>query len=68
MYRSADGLHMQDIESGLYYSLWSEIPSRGTFDHRAFSALKLYIDVLSKVLTILSSSGSLGFLCAFVKF
>ena len=48
--RSADGLHMQDIESGLYYSLWSEIPSsRETFDHHALSALKLYIDVLSKV-------------------
>jgi len=49
--RSANGLHMQDVESGLYYSLWSEVPSRARFDHRALSALKLYIDVLSKVLT-----------------
>jgi len=50
MYRSADGLHMQDIESGLYYSLWTEIPSRGTIHRQALSALKAYIEVLSKVL------------------
>jgi len=48
--RATDGLHMQDIESGLYYSLWSEIPSRGTFHHRDLSALRAYIDVLAKVL------------------
>jgi len=40
---------MQDIESGVYHSLWSEIPSRETFDHEALSALKAYIDVLYKV-------------------
>jgi len=48
--RSADGLHMQDIESCLYHSLWSEIPSREAFDQQDFPALKAYIDVLSKVL------------------
>jgi len=47
--RSADGLHMQDVESGLYQSLWSEIPSREMFDHQAVSALKAYIDALYKV-------------------
>jgi len=40
---------MQDLESGLYYSLWSEIPSRETLNHRALTALKLYIEVLAKV-------------------
>ena len=48
--RSADGLHMQDIESSLYHSFWSEIPSsRNVFHHRALSALKAYVEVLSKV-------------------
>jgi len=50
VYRAADGLHMQDIESGVYHSLWSEIPSRETFDHQALSALEAYIGVLYKVL------------------
>jgi len=60
--RSTDGLHMQDIESGLYYSLWSEVPSRHTFHHGALSALKAYIDVLSKVLfvTVMSFDSTLG--------
>jgi len=50
VYRAADGLHMQDIESGLYHSLWLEIPSREAFDQQDFSAIKAYIEVLSKVL------------------
>lgn len=50
VYRAADGLHMQDIESGVYHSLWVEIPSRETFDHQALSALKAYIGMLAKVL------------------
>ena len=61
--RSADGLYMQDIESSLYHSFWSEIPSsRNIFHHRALSALKAYVEVLSKVLssTLLSDTFSLS--------
>jgi len=49
--RAADGLHMQDIESGLYYSLWSEIPTHESFGRQQISALRLYLDVLYKVLS-----------------
>lgn len=48
--RIADGLHMQDIESSLYYSLWVEVPSRNRLDGDALSALKQHIDVMSRVI------------------
>ena len=47
--RVAEGLHMQDLESGLYYSLWVEMPSRTSFEGESLAALKEYIEVLHKV-------------------
>src|SRR6218665_2283391 len=47
--RPPSGLHMQDLESSLYYSLWAEIPSRVSFDSESLGALKRYINILAKV-------------------
>jgi thiol oxidase len=48
--RPVPGLHMQDIESSLYYSLWIEVATRSSFDETSLDALKTHIDVLSKFL------------------
>jgi len=46
-YTPPKGLHMQDLESSLYYSLWVEIPSRESFDRDSLAALKKYINILT---------------------
>ncbi|ELU06152.1 hypothetical protein CAPTEDRAFT_227524, partial [Capitella teleta] len=44
----ADGLHMQDLESSLYYSLWVEIGGHSTIDGDALDALKNHVRMLNK--------------------
>jgi len=48
--KTAEGVHMQDLESGLFYSLWVEVPSRNVLDDSNLEAMKQYIEVLAKYL------------------
>lgn len=42
------GVHMQDLESSLYYSFFVEIPSHNVFDEESLETLKKYVNLLNK--------------------
>jgi thiol oxidase len=44
------GLHQQDIESSVYYSLWVEVPAATSFNESALNALRAYIGTMAKYL------------------
>ena len=48
-----DGVHMQDLEAGVHYALWVEVPRQLTINGTRFEALKSFLTVLSKVIRIL---------------
>jgi thiol oxidase len=48
--KTSEGVHMQDLESGLFYSLWVEVPSRNVLEGTNLEAMKKYVDVLARYL------------------
>ena len=47
---------MQDLESGLYYTLWIEVSSHSVLNEDALKALKNYIRILAKVIIVITLS------------
>ena len=50
-----DGVHSQDLESVVYYSLWYEVAGKTTIGGETYEALKQYIRLLAKVTTEISA-------------
>ena len=45
-------VHMEDLESALYYSLWMEIGAKSSLSDQEIEALKNYVELLAKVSTV----------------
>lgn len=46
--RPVDGVHSQDLDSCIYYSLWMEVASQAEINGAQLQALQRYINVLAR--------------------
>ena len=47
-YRPVDGVHSQDLDSSVYYSLWLEVASHADISGSKLTAVQQYVSVLAR--------------------